>query len=179
MRRALALVALGLLAVFVQGALATHLRPPWSPDLGLLVVVAFGLHWRGFAGGLCASAALGYVSDVLSGSLFGQHALLRLLAFAGARLASRQLNLRGPLPLAIFAAALTAVYALALLALTSFFTGAADWGLGGVVDTLRHALINALGAPVVAAAVERVATWTGEDEAARRPLRLEPRSRLS
>jgi rod shape-determining protein MreD len=176
-RPALALLALGWFALIAQGAVATFVPARFCPDLGLLVVVGMGLHWRGVTGGLAMATLLGYTADLLSGSLLGQHALLRLLAFAAARLASRQLNLRGSLPLAVFAAGLTFAYALAAWTLSSFFTGTPVFAWGGLRDALPHALINAALAPWASWLVERFAGWLGDDDSARRTLRFEPGGR--
>ncbi len=169
------LFALGWLALVLQGALSTFVPPPYCPDLGLLVVIAIGLSWERAASGLVLAAALGFSADLLSGSLLGQHALLRLAAYTGSRLASRQLNLRGPLPLAVFAAGLSLVYAIAVLALTAFFVGAGSVSGGWLVDALQHALVNAALAPATSSLVEKLRHWSGTDDPGRRPLRLEPR----
>lgn len=173
MRRALVLFAAGLLGLLFQSSLAVVLPAPFCPDLGLLVVVAIGLYWQPLPSGFLLATALGYASDVLSGSLLGQHGLLRLLSFAAARLGGRQLNLRGVLPLAMFVAGLTVVYASVLHVLLAFFTGApvlAGSRIGGV---LIHALVNGLAAPIVAVGVERLCSWSAEDDGARRGFRLE------
>ena len=179
MRRAAVLLGFGLVLLWVQGGLATFLPPHFCPDLGLLLVISLGLWWRGLTSGLCMAAGLGYAADALSGSLLGLHALLRLVAFSGSRLASRQLNLRGPLPLAVFAACASVAYGLAAVGLTHFFSPSSppsgDAGFRGLVDALVQALVTAVAAPAVSAAVQRVFAGAGEDEAARRPLLLEPR----
>jgi len=166
-RRASALLVVGILALVLQGVLATFVAPPLCPDLGLLVVLAIGLRWRGLASGFAIAAVLGYVADLLSGSLFGLHALLRLLAFATALLAARQLNLRGALPLAIFAAAVTAAYGLAALALTGFFTGAPVIDLSWQSRLAIHALINALFAAPLSSLVGVVYGAVGDEETRR------------
>ncbi len=175
MRWGIALVLFGLVALMAQGAVATFLPPPFCPDLALLVVLVLGLRWEGVASGLLMAALLGYATDMLSGSLLGQHALLRLFVFAGARLASSQLNLRGALPLSIFAAGVSLAYGGALLGLTGFFAAPAVPSWSWFADLVEHALVNAIVAPAVYSAVEWIALWSGEDEAGRRPLRLEPR----
>lgn len=177
MRHALALIGLGVLALIVQGALAAIIPTPLTPDLGLLVVVAIGLCWRGTASGFAIAALLGFAADLLSASLLGQHALLRLLAFGAARLASGQLNLRGPIPLAVFAGGLTVAYGAGVLALSGFFTGAWDWSFGWLVSLLQHAFANAVCAPGCLALVAAVSARLGEGEAGRRPLPLEARGR--
>lgn len=171
MTRALALLGLGVLAVIVQGAVAGIVQPPWCPDFALLIVLAIGLRWQGFASGLLLVSLLGYVADVASGGLRGGHALLRMFVFVSARLAARQLNLRGAFPLATFAAGLSIAYGLAVVGLTQFFSSASlpSWGW---FDLLPHAIVNALAAPLASAAVARVLAWFGDDEEARLLLSL-------
>ena len=130
MKRASTLLGLGLAALVLQGALATLLPPPWCPDLALLVLIGIGLRWQGFAGGLLLAALLGFATDLLSGSLLGQHALLDLFAFSGTVIAARQLNLRGTWPLAFFALVVTFLYGLVMLAITGFFVGGVELRLG-------------------------------------------------
>ncbi|MCG8589385.1 MAG: rod shape-determining protein MreD [Proteobacteria bacterium] len=166
-------LALGGLGLVVQGVLAELVSPRWSPDLSLLVLVAMAYHWRPAASGYVLAATLGYATDLLSGSLLGQHALLRVATFAGARLASRQLDLRGTLPLAVFVAGVTLLYGLGLFWSSDFFAGEAGLSWGGVGGVLGHALVNAVAAPFVAAGVGRVAQWTVEEDP-NRVVRLDP-----
>ena len=177
MKPALALLALGLMTLIAQGAITLLISPPYCPDFALLFVIAVGLRWEGLGGGLCIAAFLGYAADLLSGSLFGQHALLRIFTFIAARVSSRQLNLRGSFPLAVFTAGASLAYSLATLVLGSFFAESVGLSWGWLADSLRHAPINALFAPPVALAVEKSLAWFGEDDAFRRPLRLEARRR--
>ena len=177
MKRTLALLLIGIAAPVVQGAANTFVPARFTPDLGFLIVIALGLHWRSAAGGLVISAALGFVADLLSGSLLGEHALLRLLAFGAARSASRHLNLRGSLPQAIFVLFFTAVNVLGIGVLNTFFTSGGGFDLVTLRDLLPHASINALFAPLVSRVVDAVATTLGDDEGGRRLLYLEPRSR--
>lgn len=177
MRRALAVLALGAGALAFQSALATQVPGAACPDLGLLVVVALGLHWRGEVSGLVLAAALGYGADLLSGSLFGEHALLRLLAYAAARLASSKLNLRGALPLACFVWILTGVYGLGVAGLAALLGGDPGGGWGRLGPLVLHASLNAALAPAVSRLVGGLLAWAGEAEARRRPLAVEPRGR--
>lgn len=176
MKRVLALLVVGTLAAMLQGAAARFVPARFCPDLGFLIAIAIGLCWRSTTGGLVVAASLGYVADLLSGSLLGQHALLRVLAFGAARLPSRNLNLRGPLPQAIFVAALTAANALAVGALTAFFWPGAGFGVAALGDLPTHACVNAVAAPFVTHATEGLLGRLGDEEAGRRLLRLEPRS---
>lgn len=172
MKRAALLFVLGVAALIVQSALALVLPYPFCPDLGLLVVIAIGLYWEPLPSGFALAAVLGYATDVLSSSLLGQHAMLRLVSFAAARLGGRQLNLRGSIPLAVFAGGLTIAYAAALEGQLAFFTGAAA-EVGAFGRTLGHALVNAFFAPIVATVVEQVCVWSGDDDVSRRSLRFD------
>jgi cell shape-determining protein MreD len=171
--RWIALFVLGSLAIVVQGALATLISPPWCPDLALLVVLAIGLRWEGVASGLLLVSVLGFGADLASGGLRGGHALLRMFVFISARLATRQLNLGGSLPLASFAAGLTIVYGLAVVSLTRFFTGA-DLPSWGWLDLLPHAIVNSVAAPLVSGVVGRLLSAFGDDDEARQRLDLGP-----
>jgi rod shape-determining protein MreD len=161
----------------LQGALNTFVPARFTPDLGFLIVIALGLYWRSAAGGFAIAAALGFVADLLSGSLLGEQALLRLLAFGVARFASSHLNLRGPLPQAIFVLVFTGVNAVGIGLLNTFFGAGGGMDLAMLRDLLPHALVNALFAPLVSRGVEALAISLGDDEGGRRPLRLAPRSR--
>jgi len=179
LKRVLALLAIGALAPMIQGAVGTFIPLRYCPDLGLLIVVGLGLCWRSTAGGLVLSAALGLIADLLSGSLFGQHMLLRIFAFGAARTCSRQLNLRGAIPRATFVVALTVVAALGSGALTSFFAA----GPGVDAEMLRalipHALINGAFAPLGVWFVERISSWLSEVDSGHQLLQLRPRNRFT
>ena len=167
MRRAALLGAIGILALIVQGALARAVPPPFCPDVGFLVVVGIGSCWRGRTSGLVLAAALGYAADLYSGSLMGQTALLRIVAFSSALLASRQLNLRGGLPLMLFTAALTVACGLLSHGLSSAFVGAGPLGLDGFGGLLAHAAMNALAAPLVLGLVRSASAWAGDETGGR------------
>lgn len=163
MKRASTLLGLGVAALVLQGALATLLPPPWCPDLVLLVLIGIGLRWQGFAGGLLLAALLGYATDLLSGSLLGQHALLDLFAFSGTVIAARQLNLRGTWPLAFFALVVTFLYGLVMLAITGFFVGGVELRLGWLGAQIIHAAVSGSCAPALSALVGRAASWADDD----------------
>jgi len=171
--------ALGLLVLSLQGALAVVVRPPWCPDFGLLVVMTLGLRWRGLASGLCLAALLGFCTDLLSGSLLGQQALLRILVFAAASLASRQLDLRGSFALLLFAFGVCVLDGLCLLALSVFFVGAFSGTLSLLPELFLHAAVNALFAPAALALVVRAAFLAGEDEVGARTLQLSSKGRVA
>ena len=166
------LAGLALLAPIFQGALAPFLPRGACPDLGLLLVIALGVALRSTAAGLALTAWLGFVSDLLSGALLGQHVLLRVLAFGVARMTGSHVNLEGPFTQMGLAAALTLGSALGMLALTAFFdAGSSRLPLEGL---LWHTAANALVAPIVVGAAVRGLARLEDD--GRRPLRLEPRS---
>jgi rod shape-determining protein MreD len=173
---AIALLLLGALAVMLQGAAGGFAPPRWIPDLGFLVVVALAPRWRSAAGGLVLAALIGYIADLLSGSLLGQHTLLRLIAFAAARVASRSLNLRGTLPQAVFVGILTLVDALGAAVLTAFLAPPAlGFGLPAPGALLTHAGVNAAFAPLAAWVTDRVLALVSDEDAGRRLLRFAPR----
>jgi len=178
-RRAVALLALCALAPMIQGVVGRFVPLYLCPDLGLLLVVGLGLCWRSTAGGVAVSGALGLIADLLSGSLLGQHTLLRLLAFGAARSCSRQLNLRGAQPLAIFVVGLTLVVGVGSAVLTSFFMAGPGLEREMLRELVPHALINGVFAPLGVSIVERISSWLGATDAAQQLLPLHPRSRLT
>lgn len=175
MKRGLATFGLGVLCLVLQGVLPDFLPQSLCPDFLLLLVLALGLHWSGWASGLALVAALGYVSDASSGSLMGQHALVYLMAFAATALASRPLNLRGRSVLMLFGLLVTLVAAFALVALTVFFTSAPwpAWGLWPRVGI--HALINGLLMPFFSLGVVVWLQWLAGDDGSHRPVQLDAR----
>jgi len=164
----LAILALGLLALIGQGALARLLPPPWCPDIAWLVVVALGLRWPHFLSGLLLAVLLGYAMDLVSGSLMGQHALMRLLSYLAAAVASRQLDLSGALPVSIFVFIAMLFHGLAMVATLSFFVGSSGIGIHVVGQALVHAMANVLAALPVLALVERLRARLWEEELGRR-----------
>jgi len=170
----LALVLLGSLAIFGQGVAAQWLPPRLLPDLGLLLVVGAAIGLRSTAGGLLYAAFLGYATDCLSGALLGQHMLLSVASYGAARAGASRLNLRGPLPQAVFATFLAAAHAAALGALLAFVSPLVSSRIV-VSDALVHALITGVAAPIVSEAVVRLLARLGEDES-QRPLRLASRA---
>jgi rod shape-determining protein MreD len=177
-KRVLTLLGVGLAALVAQGVLGTVLPPPWCPDLALMVLIGIGLRWRGIAAGLVLAALLGYATDLLSGSLFGQHALLDLFAFSATVIATRQLNLRGSWPLAFFAVGMTLAYGFAMLAVTGFFVGGVELSLGWLVAQLIHSAITGAFAPAISSLVGRASSWA-DDEPGHRTLGLDAVRRAS
>ena len=173
MKRWVALLLIGLLIPVVQGAVAPFLPRGACPDVGLLLVIALGVSLRSTAAGVAVAAWIGFVSDLLSGSLLGHHALLRVLAFGAARITSLHMNLRGPFTQMALGGVLTLLSAFGTVALTAYFaSGAAT--LAPVAELVWHTGVNALIAPFAVAAGAKLIAWLEDD--GRRVLRLEPRS---
>ena len=179
MKRVLGLLGLGVVALMLQGAVASFLPARFCPDLGFLLVVALGLCWRSVVGGVCVAGAIGYTTDLLSGSLLGQHALLRLAAYAVARFGNRHLNLRGALPQAVFVAVLTCANAFAMALLTSFFSPGTGVGMVALRELLPQAVANALFAPLIALVTARTVARLGDEDGGQRVLPLAPRGRIA
>jgi rod shape-determining protein MreD len=172
------LLVLGALAPMVQSVIGTFIPLQYCPDLGLLLVVGLGLCWRNSHGGVVLAAAMGFITDLLSGSLLGQHTLLRLLAFGAARVASRQFNLRGIMSQAVLMIILTVLNALGVAALTSFFVAGQGWDAVVPTNLVPHALINGIAAPFAVALVARIAAGHGDTEPGQSLLPSRPRKRL-
>jgi rod shape-determining protein MreD len=172
----LVLLTLGLLALMLQGTAALMVPASFVPDLGLLVVVAAAIHLRSVATGVLLAVVLGYATDMLSASLLGEHALLRLATYGAARFASARLNLRGPLPQALFVAILCVAYALGLWGLVAAFTPELGTPLVMAGSLLPYALVNGFVAPFTTHGVGALLTRLGDDEGGNRVVRLEPRS---
>lgn len=181
MKSALAVLLLGLAALIVQGALARTLAPPWCPDLAWLVVVGLGLRWPGFLSGVLLALLLGFAADLVSGSLMGQHALMRLVTYFAAAIAARQLDLSGAIPVAIFVFGMTFVYGLAIVSTLAFFVGSDGVGLDFFGPTAAFAIVNVLAAGPMIGLVERLlARFSDEDSMRRAPLPIgyQPRGSL-
>lgn len=168
MKSMAAILALGLAALIVQGAIARTIAPPWCPDLAWLVVVGIGLRWPNFLSGAILAVTLGYAMDLVSGSLMGQHALLRLVSYLAAALAARQLDLSGGFPVAIFVVVMTMAYGLATVTMLSFFVGAPWLGFDVLGPALVHAFVNLLAVGPVMSLVERVLAYFSEEQGGRR-----------
>jgi len=175
-RRTLALLAIVFGVPMLEGALAPFLPAAFRPDLPLLVVLALALAWRNTATGLVLVAMCGFVVDLFSGALLGQHALLSVLAFAAARALSQHVSMIGTLPQIVFAAGLTAVHAIGVVGLTTFFTPGADLALLRPGVVLPRVAVNALIAPTVNALGAALVAWASGEETGRRPLRIATRS---
>jgi rod shape-determining protein MreD len=175
-RRVLALLAIVFGVPMLEGALAPFLPAAFRPDLPLLVVLALALAWRNTATGLVLVAMCGFVVDLFSGALLGQHALLSVLAFAAARALSQHVSMIGVLPQIVFAAGLTTVHAIGVVGLTTFFTPGADLALLRPGVVLPRVAVNALIAPTVNALGAALVAWASGEDTGRRPLRIATRS---
>ena len=178
MKVGLVLIGLGLLGMMAHSVAALVVPARFLPDVGLLLVVAVALSVRSPVLGVLFAVLFGYTTDLLSGTLLGQHVLLRLGVYGVARVVSARINLRGPLPLALFVLILSVIHACALWALAAFFLPGGVVAPGVLGDLVPHAVANALLAPVVTAPVAVIARSLGDDDTGR-PLRLEPRELLS
>ncbi len=168
MKSTLAVLAFGLLALMLQGGLARALPPPWCPDLAWLVVVGLGLRWPGFLSGFLLSALLGFAMDAVSGSLLGQHALLRLLTYLAAAIAARQLDLSGGIPTALLTFALSLAYGFGIVATRSVFLGPELLGIEVFAVAVAQAVVHMLSAGVVVGLVERIVNRFADEEVSRR-----------
>lgn len=174
MTRIVGVWAGAVLALMAAGALADPVPAAWLPDLGLLVAAALGLYLPG-ASGLVLAWSIGWTEGLLYAAPLGQYALLRMLAWAATRVASRSIHLQQIGLLAAFVAALTAADAALLLALSRSFGSAAAGAAGALGLLMPRMLVNA----VVAGGIGRLVQWAlgerGDRTATRGPLRLEPR----
>jgi rod shape-determining protein MreD len=159
----------------VQGVVTQVVPAHLVPDFGLLFVVAIALCMRGAASGVVLAALLGYATDLLSGSLLGQHALLRMGAYGVARFGSARLNLRGPLPQGLFVGLLSIAHAVGLWGLFAFFAGDIGSSLLTLRELLAQALVNGIAAPFVTQSIGALLGRLGDDEGSQRLIRLEPR----
>ncbi|MFK7896785.1 MAG: hypothetical protein AB8G23_13165 [Myxococcota bacterium] len=179
MKANVAVLLFGLFALMIQGALARTLPPPWCPDLAWLVVIGVGLRWPTFLSGLLIAVVLGYAMDLVSGSLMGQHAFMRLVSYLAAALASRQLDLSGAIPVSIFVFGMTFVYGVMIVATLAFFVGSDGMGFTIVGSAMGHAVANVLAAGPIIAIVDKIVARLAEDDGSRRaglPIGVQRRS---
>jgi rod shape-determining protein MreD len=174
-RRSVAILVIVLGAPMLQGALATFLPIVFRPDLALLVVFGLALGWRDTATGLVLAAVCGFVVDLLSGALLGQHALLLVLEFLAMCALSVQVSMLGVVPQVVCAAALTVVHAIGMVGLTTFFTPGADLALPRMGVVLPLVALNAILAPVVVGVVSGIVSWALGEDLGRRHLRIATR----
>ena len=178
MKSAAALWGLAAVGLIMQGALATFVRPFWCPDLALVMVLCIGMQWEGFASGSLLAALLGFAADLLAGSLFGQHALLFLLVFAGGQMSARQLNLRSALSLVMAGFAATLLGGLLLVLESNVWLGGFDGGWFWRPGLFARAGVSALFTPAIFALVQALAARMADEEIGPRTQRLARVSRV-
>jgi cell shape-determining protein MreD len=174
MRALAALLALGFAALAAQGALAALLPAALAPDLGLLLVLSASVAAPTVPAMLLASA-VGYGTDLLSGTLLGEHALLRLLEFAATRFVSAQFHLERGLPLATFCLAIGCLDALGLAAVSALFSGASPLGLDALPAAGVRAAVGAALVRGVHRVVSGVLALLVEPDARKREVRFDTR----
>ena len=173
MRSALAWCGIGLLGVAVQAILAGELSAMFVPDLSLLGTLAAALI-LGPAEGLLVAFALGLGTDMVSGSLFGQHALVRMLEFIAVRGFAKQLDLRRFVPLAVVGFALSLFDAALQAGVSLLFVSSFAIAISEVGGLFWRAGATAVFAPLVGTMARSVVEWLSETEA-RREMRIETR----
>jgi rod shape-determining protein MreD len=173
--RAAALFGLGLAGLVLQGVASALLPPAFVPDVALLFAVGVAVA-AGGAQSLALAAAVGYAADLLSRSLFGEHAVLAAFAWAATRVVSVQLDLaRLPTRLA-FVAILSLACDFGHAGLERLFAGEADLDAAFAEAAGIHAAINAIVCSLVIWAVRLLsARLDGDEDAPRRALWVGPR----
>lgn len=162
--RSLLVVLLGFSLLVVQSTVTAFASfHPFSPNLILPIVIYLGVaadvH---VARGALLSFLLGYLHDLFCGNLMGLQTFVMVATFLLARGAGLRLFLRAP----IFQVLLTFVVGLlsggAAVALRAIFETPAPFPAGTAVDLARSlaapSLVTSLAAPLVFAAMQRVAT---------------------
>ena len=173
MKSGFALLALGWLAVVVQGGLAHLLPAHWIPDLALMFNLAAALV-LGPITGLAVAVGLGLGADMVSGTLLGQLGCLRLVELGFTRVVAGQLDLRRGLPLAIFAFAMVLFDAAGQAGLSRLFLGGFPFQPAELATLGIHAAVTAPFAPFVGSVARRVCDRLDEGDA-RREMRLDTR----
>ncbi|MBK7950564.1 MAG: hypothetical protein IPK00_17845 [Deltaproteobacteria bacterium] len=168
MKSTLAVLALGLFALVVQGALARAIAPPWCPDLAWLVVVGIGLRWPGFLSGFVISALLGFAMDSVSGSLVGQHAVLRIFSYLAAAIASRQLDLSGGIPIALLTLALSVAYGFGIVSTRAIFLGPEPLLVEVLALAVAQGFVHMVCVGPIVGLVDRIVNRFADEELSRR-----------
>ncbi len=169
-----ALALVGAAALIVQGALAALLPPALVPDLGLLLAVGAAVTAPPLPA-LLLAAGLGYGADLLSGTLLGEQALLRIVAFAATRFVSAQFHLERGLPFATFCLWVGLLDPLGLAGLSLLFAGSSPFGWEALPTLGVRALLLALLAPFVHRFLATLVERFQEGDARRREVRFDTR----
>ena len=173
MRPALAWCGVGLLLIVLEGVLTHGLSARYVPDFSLLATIAAALAFPP-GRGMILAVVFGLGTDMLSGSLLGQVALLRLLEFGLARSLAGQLDLRRGVPAAVFAATLVVIDSLGLVGLSRLFLGEFPVAWSELAGLAPRALLTGAFAPFVLRLALRLGDALSESDA-RREMRIETR----
>lgn len=152
-RQFIAIVCAAITALILQSSVTVILPEVLIPDLVLLVVISSAVLVSP-AQGLLVASGVGYAVDILSGSLFGHHALLRLFVFVIAYFTSRKFHLTRPLNLLVFVLIISLVDSIGTVLLSKIFKGAFLIGTFEIYVAGIRALLNAVSALVVLATVK-------------------------
>lgn len=170
MRGAATLLVSGCLALMAAGAAAIAVPVQYLPNVSLLATIAAALV-LGPGPGLIVAALLGLSADVLTGTLLGQQAMLRVIEFAITRMFASQLDLRQVLPLMVFAFCLSLVDSALLVTQSRFFLNL-GFQFGEAWSAVIRAGVNGLLAPWAGGAA-RGLTRRLEEREARREMHLD------
>jgi cell shape-determining protein MreD len=179
LKRVAGLFTAGLIGLVLQGVASALLPAAWIPDVAMLFAVGVAVA-AGGAQSLGLAAGVGYTADLLSRSLFGEHAALAALAWVATRGVSLQIDLaRIPTRMA-FVALLSAVSDLGHVGLERLFSGSAGLDAAFARGLGIHAFVNAIVCLFFVGAIRALsARLDGEEDAPRRALRVGPRGPVS
>lgn len=166
MKAAVALFGLAWAGLVVQGAVATFVPAAYCPNLALILLLCIGLQWEAFSSGAMLAAAIGFSTDLLSGALLGQHALLFLCVFAVARIAARQLNLPSAASLVAIGAVVGFLFGGGQVFLSVLFFGTDSANSYWRPDLLMRVGISALFTPVIFPLVQSLMARLSDKDAA-------------
>jgi len=173
MRGAAVWTLVGMLGISLQAMLVAALPVALVPDLSLLAAFAAALV-LGRAHGLIVVCLLGLGSDMVSGSLLGQHAFVRVLEFLFVRAVAGQLDLRRAFPQVFVAFALSVLDSTLMAGLALVFVPAFPVAWSEVGALLGRAAVTAVLAPLVCGAAGTLTEGMSAIEG-RREMRLETR----
>lgn len=106
--------------------------------------------------------------DAVSGSLVGQHALLRVVTYLAAAIAGRQLDLSSGVSIALLTFALSLAYGFGIVATRSVFLGPESIGLEIVAIAVAQGFVNMVCASPIVGIVERIVNRFADEEMSRR-----------
>jgi rod shape-determining protein MreD len=130
--------------------LPVFIRPPFKPDLLLIIMVYISLRGS-FGAGATMAALLGMINDVFSGLYLGLNAAAFLISFLVIRSVSDRLYADNAILFVLTVAGVTlAVFTLNLLLLI-MFTTSPGIAYSMLSDIFPHLLVNAFVASIVSA----------------------------